>query len=305
MKKWTADDIPDQEGNVVIITGANSGLGYESSLALAKKGARVIMACWNLEKGLIAKEKVLKDHPAALLDLQPLDLASLASIKDFSQYIHKAYDQIHLLINNAGIMATPFGHTEDGFEWQFGTNHLGHFALTGLLLDRILLASGSRIVTVSSIAARRGRIHFDDLMSEKEYVPWEAYGQSKLANQLFAYELQRRLEANALKTSSMAAHPGVSMTNLHRAMELNSTLVKVGEKLFGWILQNAAKGALPQLYAATDPAAKPGGYYGPDGFREMSGYPSEADVPSRARDLDAAEKLWRVSEELTGAVYEY
>ncbi len=304
MKKWTTDNIPDQSGKIIVITGANSGLGFESSLALAEKGARIVMACRNLDKGVEAKQKILEVYPRALIDLQPLDLASLRSVHDFSEYMHKSYDKIHILLNNAGVMATPYAVTDDGFELQLGINHLGHFALTSLLLDVILQTEDSRIVNVSSIAAQRGRINFDDLMSKRSYVPWKAYGQTKLANQLFTYELQRRLEARALDTISLAAHPGVSMTNLHEATDINGSLKTAGVFLFGWIFQKASKGALPQLFAATDPTARPGGYYGPGGFREMSGYPAEAQIPPQAKDRVTASRLWEVSEQLTGIAYD-
>jgi NAD(P)-dependent dehydrogenase (short-subunit alcohol dehydrogenase family) len=208
-------------------------------------------------------------------------------------------------MNNAGIMATPYGKTEQGFEKQIGINHLGHFALTGKLLDLLIQKPGSRVVNISSIAARKGKMNFEDLMGENNYKPKKAYRQSKLANLLFNLELQRRFEEHQAGTIAVAAHPGISATNLHKAMMLNKTLTSVYENFFQGLLPNSAKGALSQLYAATSPEVKAGGYYGPGGLFEASGYPAEARVPEQAQDRQAAQTLWKVSEELTGVKYKF
>jgi len=305
MNKWTAELIPDQTGKIFIITGANSGLGLESTRALARKRATVIMACRNLEKGKRSLEKLRREIPDALLDLQEMDLANLESIRNFVTYIFSTYKKIDVLINNAGIMATPFAKTKDGFEIQFGINHLGHFVLTGLLFELLLKAPGSRVVNVSSMAARRASIDFDNLMGERSYVPWKAYGQTKLANLLFTFELQRRLETGNNNSVSIAAHPGGSATNLHKAIQMNPVVKSIYNFLIRYFMQSAAKGALPQLYAATSPEAVPGDYYGPDGFNEIAGYPAKAHIPVKAKDEQLAEKLWQVSEKLTGINYEF
>ncbi len=305
MNRWTARDIPDQDGKIFIITGANSGLGLASAKALASKKARIIMAIRNLEKGLKSQQDILDEIPRADLDLRELDLADLASINRFASGINSDYKKVDVLINNAGIMATPYRKTVDGFEQQFGTNHLGHFALTGKLLKLLLKTAGSRIVNVSSIAARRGKIYFDDLLAAHSYKPWNRYQQSKLANLLFTFELQRRLEANQLNLEVIAAHPGVSATNLHKAMDVNQHLISTYDILMKRLLPDAAKGALSILYASTDPHAHSGGYYGPGGWFELAGLPSEARVPKQAKDPDTAQKLWEISEKLTGIRFEF
>jgi NAD(P)-dependent dehydrogenase (short-subunit alcohol dehydrogenase family) len=305
MTHWTTDSIPDQEGKVFIITGANSGLGYESARALAKKGAKIILACRNLEKGESARQKIRKETPGADLDLKELDLANLVSVAGFASEVRTKHKKLDVLMNNAGIMATPYGKTLDGFEQQLGINHLGHFALTGRLLGLLLKTPGSRIVNVSSKAARRGIIHFDDLMGENKYIPWERYGQSKLANLLFTFELHRRLQKHNLNLKVIAAHPGVSVTNLHQAMAMPGVLKTIYEKIFSVFLPDAARGALSQLYAATASEAQSGAYYGPGGWSEMAGYPSEARVPAQALNAKTAVRLWDISEELTGVKFRF
>ena len=300
MAKWTTDDIPDQTGRVAVITGANTGLGYETARALAEHGAHVVLAVRNLDKGKDAAARITAASPRADVALQELDLTSLDSIRAAARQLRSDHDRIDLLVNNAGVMYTPKSTTKDGFELQFGTNHLGHFALTGLLLDRLLPVAGSRIVTVSSIGHRiRADIHFDDLQWEHSYNRVSAYGQAKLANLLFTYELQRRLALHGT-TIAAAAHPGGSNTELMRNLPpLVARVSAVIEPLF----QDPAMGALPSLRAATDPAVVGGQYFGPDGFAQTRGYPKVVASSRKSHDVDRQRRLWAVSEELTGVVY--
>ncbi|HEY1843041.1 MAG TPA: SDR family NAD(P)-dependent oxidoreductase [Mycobacterium sp.] len=300
MAKWTTADIPDQTGRVAVITGANTGLGYETAAALAAKGARVVLAIRNIDKGKDAAALILRRSPGADVTLQELDLTSLDSVRAAAEQLRSDHDSIDLLVNNAGVMWTPKSTTKDGFELQFGTNHLGHFAFTGLLLDRLLPVAGSRVVTVSSIGHRiRADIHFDDLQWEHSYNRVAAYGQAKLANLLFTYELQRRLAAHGT-TIATAAHPGGSNTELTRNLPAwLARVVPLIEPLF----QGADMGALPTLRAATDPGVLGGQYYGPDGFGEQRGYPKLVESSKKSHDADRQQRLWTVSEELTGVVY--
>ncbi|OBG30801.1 MULTISPECIES: SDR family NAD(P)-dependent oxidoreductase [Mycolicibacter] len=300
MAKWTTADIPDQSGRVAVITGANTGLGYETAFALAAKGAHVVLAVRDLDKGKDAAALISKRSPGASVALQELDLTSLDSVRTAAAQLRADHDRIDLLINNAGVMWTPKATTEDGFELQFGTNHLGHFAFTGLLLDRLLPVPGSRVVTVSSIGHRiRADIHFDDLQWERSYSRVAAYGQAKLANLLFTYELQRRLAAHAT-TIATAAHPGGSRTELTRNLPpLLARITPLIEPLF----QGADMGALPTLRAATDPGVRGGQYYGPDGWGQQRGYPKVVESSSKSHDVDVQQRLWTVSEELTGVSY--
>jgi NAD(P)-dependent dehydrogenase (short-subunit alcohol dehydrogenase family) len=303
MAKWTTSDIPDQTGRVAVITGANTGLGYETALALAGHGAQVVLAVRNLDKGKDAAARIAAAAPHADVALQELDLTSLESIHAAAGQLRAAHDRIDLLINNAGVMWTPKGTTKDGFELQFGTNHLGHFALTGLLLDRILPVAGSRVVTVSSIGHRiLANIHFDDLQWERRYNRVAAYGQAKLANLLFTYELQRRLAPHGT-TIAAAAHPGGSQTELSR--NLPPLLRRVFTRVEPLVAQDAATGALPQLRAATDPGVLGGQYYGPDGIGETQGHPKVVASSAKSHDVDVQRRLWAVSEELTGVVYPF
>ena len=300
MTKWTNADIPDQTGRIAVITGANTGLGFETATALAARGAHVVMAVRNLEKGKQAAARITEATPGAEVELQELDLTSLESVRSAAAELRSAHDRIDLLINNAGVMYTPKSSTKDGFEMQFGTNHLGHFALTGLLLDRLLPVEGSRVVTVSSLGHRiRAAIHFDDLQWERSYSRVGAYGQAKLANLLFTYELQRRLAAGGT-TIAVAAHPGGSKTELTRNLP---RLVAVATKLVEPLFQDADLGALPQLRAATDKRVLVGQYFGPDGFQETRGYPKVVTSSAQSHDVDLQRRLWAVSEELTGVVY--
>ncbi|WP_431234972.1 SDR family NAD(P)-dependent oxidoreductase [Mycolicibacterium psychrotolerans] len=295
MAPWTAADIPDQTGRTAVITGANTGLGYETARALAAKGAHVVLAVRNLDKGKAAADLIGRRYPGADVSVQELDLTSLASIRAAAEELRARHDRIDLLINNAGVMMTPKQTTQDGFELQFGTNHLGHFALTGLLLDRVLAAPASRVVTVSSNGHRFGRMRFDDLQSERSYNRTAAYGQAKLANLLFTYELRKRLAGT--DTIATAAHPGSSAT------ELGRNLPKIVEWGFGLTVQDAEMGALPTLRAATDPTVHGGQYYGPGGLLQMRGYPKLVSSNGRSHDVAAQKRLWAVSEELTGVTY--
>ncbi|MGB0970831.1 MAG: SDR family NAD(P)-dependent oxidoreductase [Mycobacterium sp.] len=295
---WTAADVPGQSGRVAVITGANSGIGYEAAKVLAEKGAHVVLAVRNLDKGKQAASRIEQAHPGAGPAVQQLDLTSLASIRAAADNLHAVYPRIDLLINNAGVMTTPKASTEDGFELQFGTNHLGHFALTGLLLDNMLAVPGSRVVTISSNAHRGGTINFDDLQSERHYNRIRAYGQAKLANLMFTYELDRRLLARGAPTIAVAAHPGSSNTDLAR--NLPSFIRTPFDFLWSLVAQDAAMGALPTLRAATDPTVKGGQYYGPDGRGEQRGHPKLVQSSSKSRDIPAHQRLWSVSETLTG-----
>ncbi len=300
MTNWTTNDIPDQTGRTAVITGANTGLGYETAAALAAKGAHVVLAVRNTDKGQAAADLISRRSPGASVAVQQLDLTSLESIRAAAEQLRAAHDSIDLLINNAGVMFTPRSTTKDGFELQFGTNHLGHFAFTGLLLDHILAAPGSRVVTVSSVGHRfaRNGIRFDDLQWEKDYSRVGAYGQAKLANLMFTYELQRRLRGTG--TIAAAAHPGGSRTELTRNLPpLLGAVTKLAEPLF----QPAEMGALPQLRAATDPGVIGGQYFGPDGFGEQRGYPVVVASTRVSHDTAAQKRLWTVSEQLTGVTF--
>lgn len=294
---WTTNDIPDQSGKVVIVTGANSGIGYEATRALVKHGATVIMACRNLEKGESALKQILSENPRGQLDLLKLDLADLSSVQEFAEKFLGEYDRLDILINNAGVMATPYGKTNDGFELQFGINHLGHFKLTSLLFDLLKRTHNSRVITVSSYAHYFGRMNFNDLNSERFYQKWMAYGQSKLANVLFGYELQRRVSHNGRNPISVVVHPGYAATNLQHTTTLFSMLNPI-------FAQSQEMGALPTLYAATSPDIRGGEYIGPDGFLGQRGYPHQAMSSSPSRDPDDAQQLWEVSEKLTRIQFE-
>jgi NAD(P)-dependent dehydrogenase (short-subunit alcohol dehydrogenase family) len=304
---WTTADIPDQSGRTAVVTGANSGLGYHTALALAQHGAHVVLACRDAGRGAEALRRIAAEAPDASVELGVLDLADLASVRLFAETHTTDRGGPDLLVNNAGVMALPLRRTADGFEMQFGTNHLGHFALTGLLLPGLLARPGARVVTVSSGLHRIGRIDFGNLNAERNYHKWRAYGQSKLANLLFTLELQRRLDAAGASIVAAAAHPGLATTNLHttgvqmagrRRVE---PLVRFGYRLFA---QSDAMGALPSLFAATDPTVRGGDYIGPGGRFEQRGHPKRVPRSHRAQDTDTAARLWTVSEDLTGVRYE-
>jgi NAD(P)-dependent dehydrogenase (short-subunit alcohol dehydrogenase family) len=286
-----------------VVTGANSGLGLITAKELARAGARVVLACRNVAKGEAARREIEAAAPGAPLELEELDLASLESVRAFAERFRSAHDGLDLLINNAGVMAPPRRQTADGFELQFGTNHLGHFALTGRLIGAMEGREDARVVTLSSTAHRTGRIAFNNLGGERHYFRWRAYGQSKLANLLFALELERRLSAAGSTIKSMAAHPGYAATNLQFAAPplVDRLVMRVGNAV---IAQSEEMGALPTLYAATEPGLPGGTYAGPDGLAEQRGHP-QAVAPNRAaRDEEVARRLWEVSEEMTGVHYE-
>jgi len=296
---WTAKDIPDQSGRNAIVTGANSGLGLVTARELARAGAAVAMACRNLDKGHAAVEQVRAAVPDAHVQLEELDLASLDSVRGFAERYRSTHDGLDLLINNAGVMAPPRRRTADGFELQFGTNHLGHFLLTTLLLDLMEGREDARIVTLSSTAHKIGRIAFDNLNGDRHYFRWNAYGQSKLANLLFTLELDRRLRAQGSTVTSLAAHPGYAATNLQTAAPplVDRLVMKIGNAV---IAQSDEMGALPTLFAATEPGLQGATYVGPDGPSEQRGHPTIVSPNRRARDEETARRLWQVSEELTG-----
>ncbi len=300
MADWTTSNIPDQSGKTFIVTGANSGIGYETTLALAEKNATVIMACRNLDKARRACEAIKSAVPAAKLELMQLDLGSLRSIHAFAETYASQHDRLDVLINNGGIIASPRSVTADGFESQFGINHLGPFALTGLLLPVLLSTSGSRVVTISSRMHTAGKIAWDDLMSERKYDAWAAYRQSKLANLLFTFELNRRLEAKGTTTRAIAVHPGLAATRWpeNNLKGFNKFLMKTVAPMMS---QSAAMGALPPLYASVDANAKPSGYYGP--HKDTKGHPVETRASESAYNEADADRLWELSEQLTGVKY--
>ncbi len=301
--KWTTDQIPDQSGRTAVVTGANSGLGLATARALARAGASVTLACRNTDKGAAAQREIRTTAPDASVELAALDLGSLASVREFAEQFCSAHDGLDLLINNAGVMAPPRRQTADGFELQLGTNLLGHFALTGLLIGAMEGRAGARVVTLSSNAHKMGRINFDDLQSERGYSRWRAYGQSKLADLMFALELDRRLRAAGATVISVAAHPGYAATKLQSAAApaADRFVMAVTNRL---VAQNADMGALPTLYAATEPGLEGGTYVGPDGFGEFRGHPVPVKPNGAARDPLVAARLWDVSEELTGVKFE-
>lgn len=294
--RWTAEDIPDLTGKVAIVTGANSGIGYEMARALAGKDATVILACRDKEKGEAAVRQLAHEYPPAKIELHQLDLSDLASVRCFADQFSSHHARLDILINNAGIMVPPFAKTADGFESQFGTNHLGHFALTGLLLGLIIHTPLARVVTISSGGHRFGAIDFDNLNAEKGYDRGRAYAQSKLANLLFTYELQKRFEAASVDALAAAAHPGWTSTNL----QVHWRMVQILNPFLG---QKPEMGALPALYAATAPDVQGGDYYGPGGWQELGGYPIKVQSSARSHDMAVAARLWTVSEELTGVRY--
>ena len=297
MTDWTSEQIPSQAGRVVIVTGSSSGLGQETARVLARKGAEVILAVRNVNKGAAVAKLIQDEFPSAQLHVHKLDLASLTSVTEFTEAFQKEYQRLDLLINNAGVMIPPYSKTEDGFELQFGTNHLGHFALTIQLLELLKATSASRIVNVSSMAHRYGELKFSDLNWEsRKYNAGRAYGDSKIANLYFTYALAKRLRQTPGAPLVLAAHPGWTSTELQRHMSFSGVLN-------GLFAQNLAMGTLPTLRAAIDPEARSGDYYGPKGFMEMRGYPVKVSSNALSHDQAIAEKLWTVSEMLTAVRY--
>lgn len=306
-QKWTTAQMPSQAGKTAIVTGANSGLGLETAIALAGAGARVILACRNPAKAAAALDKLHARAPGADASLMTLDLSSLASVRAFAEAFKQSEGQLDLLVNNAGILGVPLGHTTDGFENHMGTNHLGHFALTGLLMERILATPGARIITVGSLGHWRGKLDVDDLNFERTpYVPFAGYANSKQANLLFVTELARRLAAKGSGVIAAAAHPGGADTtikprkdNFAQRFE-DAVIAPIARR---WLINSAAAGALPTLYAATMPGIEPDGYYGPDGFAGLRGYPAVASRKRSSKDPELAKRLWEASARLTGVSY--
>lgn len=306
MTGWNVRDIPDQHGRSVVVTGANSGIGYAAARELARRGAHVVLACRSAERGAAALERMSAEVPDGDIELMRLDLGDLGSVREFAHAYAQASDRLDLLVNNAGVMAVARSRTADGFETQFGTNHLGHFALTGLLLPALLATPGARVVTVSSTMHLRANIDIDDLNSERKYGRWLAYGRSKTANLLFTHELARRLAANGSEVIAAAAHPGYASTNLQTAgpsaegRKGVERFMRIGNRFFA---QSAEAGALPTLYAATAPDVRPDSFIGPS-FVMWRGTPAPSLRASWTRNDRAGERLWAASEELTGITYE-
>lgn len=309
MGKWTTDQMPDLHGRVALVTGANSGLGYATAQALAQKGAHVVISCRSAEKGAAAMAQIRAQTAQADLSFLALDLANLASVRAAAQTFKKTYSQLDLLINNAGIMGVPQSTTADGFETQFGTNHLGHFALNGLLMDRIMATAQARVVTVASIAANSGTLPMDDLnWQRRKYSRGGAYAQAKLANLVYGLELQRRLQAAGSSAISVMAHPGIAATAVAMSRDENLSLPRRFWKLLAQInnvtlAQPAALGALPTLYAATAADLRGGDYIGPRGLMQIRGHPKHVRPRSLAQKATLGAALWQASEQLTGVSF--
>ncbi|MGK6318900.1 SDR family oxidoreductase [Sphingomonas sp. DT-204] len=299
MTRWTASDIPSQSGRTAVVTGTG-GLGFEDALALARAGAQVILAGRNPSKGADAVSRIRREAPQSKVGFERLDLADLGSVAAFAERLTKDRDSLDLLVNNAGVMVPPQRQvTADGFELQFGTNYLGHFALTAHLLPLLRRAKDARVISLSSVAAPQGAIDFDDLNAVQSYRPMPVYAQSKLACLMFAFELQRRSDSTSWGITSIAAHPGISRTDLLHNGPGRRSIQGLVRSYLPFLFQPADRGALPTLFAATSPEAQPGAYYGPDGIAEMRGYPTSAKVPPQALDQAVAARLWQVSETLT------
>lgn len=306
MKKWTLNDIPDLSGKNIIVTGGNSGIGFEAVKAFAKNGANVVLASRSIERGVKAKEEILNIIGKAEIEVIQLDLMDLESINTFVEKFKEKYAKLDVLLNNAGIMTVPYELTKDGFESQLGTNHLGHFALTAQLFSLLKSTSGSRIVNISSAAHKWGDMDFDNLQFEngKDYTPMKSYARSKLSNLLFTYELNRKLEQNQIDCITLAAHPGVSNTNLGRHVE-NKLVFKFLRPLINLVIPKPDMGALPGIRACVDPKAQGGEYYGPGGFQEMFGYPVIVSSNGNSYNLEYSDKLWKVSERLTKLQFDF
>jgi len=304
MTAWTAAQIPNLSGRVAVVTGATSGIGYEAALQFASHGAELVMAVRDTTRGEACAAQIRAAHPAARVTVSKLDVASLASVRDFAARSNDTLPKIDILLNNAGLgLQSKRAVTVDGFERQFGTNHLGHFALTGLLIPALLRAPSPRVVAIASIAHRRGRIDFDDLQTERPYSGRKAYGQSKLANLIFALELDRRARLAGSRLIAVAAHPGVATTGFVAATQMPGPIAKLANLAIGVLGQDATAGALPGLYAATMPDVVGGQYWGPNGFMEVRGTPALAQIAPQGMDRATWSRLWTVSEELTGFTY--
>lgn len=303
MKPWSLTHLPEMAGKTAVITGATSGIGFETAKVLAQRGAQVWLACRDTVKARLAAERIEAQGAARPVQVVALDLASLQSVRQCAESLRQQLPHLDILINNAGVMVPPYSLTQEGFELQFGTNHLGHFALTGHLISLLRTTRNARIVTVSSVAHHFGAMKFEDLQSRRGYSPGKAYAQSKLANLLFTYELQRRLQAAGSETLALAAHPGWARTELQRHVNSNVILrwlFKIAER---FLSQDARGGALPTLRAAADPRVSPGDFYGPDGFLQSKGAPVRVNSNSASRNRAWQQELWKVSQELTGVAY--
>lgn len=303
-EQWTLANIPDLSGKIAIVTGANSGIGFEAAKAFVQQGAKTVLACRNHDRAQAALTAIQQESPQAAAEIMLLDLSSLESVRTFARQFQAAYDRLDILLNNAGVMWLPYGKTLDGFEQQFGINHLGHFALTGLLLPILLATPNARIVTVSSMTHQSGKMDFDNLMCRdgKGYSSTAAYSCSKLANLLFAYELQRRLQGSGVDVISLAAHPGIANTNLsHHLPSWQRVIMGLSLKAFSHSVPQAA---LPSIRAAVDPTAKGGEYYGPNGFMQMTGMPVVVQSNAASHNQADAQRLWTVSEALTDVHYD-
>ena len=304
-QNWTLKDIPDLTGKTIIVTGANSGLGFESVKVFAQNGANVVMACRSKDKGEAARKKIVRLYPSSIIQVMELDLADLKSIRDFATTFRESHAHLDVLLNNAAVMMAPYSLTKDGFESQIGTNHLGHFALTGILMDILKKSPKSRVVNVSSLSHKQGEMDFDNLLFEngKDFTPMKAYGRSKLSNLLFTYELQRFFDLKGIDCMAVAAHPGIANTNNPAKMD-RSLLMKIYKVSFSYIIQQPALGALPEIRASVDQSVKPSEYYGPSGLLELSGHPVLVRPKRTALDIENARKLWMVSEKLTSVTYQ-
>lgn len=304
-QNWTFSNIPDLTGKTIIVTGANSGLGFESVKAFAQNGANVVMACRSIEKGETARKKIVRLYPSSIIQVMELDLADLKSIRTFAATFRESHAHLDVLLNNAAVMMVPYSLTKDGFESQMGTNHLGHFALTGILMDVLKKSPGSRVVNVSSLSHKQGEMDFDNLLFEngKDFTPMKAYGRSKLSNLLFTYELQRFFELKGIDCMAVAAHPGMSNTKNSSRID-RGLLMKFYNASFSHIIQQPSMGALPEIRASVDLSVKPSEYYGPGGVLELSGHPVLVRPKRTALDIENARKLWEVSEKLTSVTYQ-
>lgn len=304
-KNWTYKDIPNLKGKTIIVTGGNCGLGFEAVKAFARKGAEVILASRSMDRGDTAQKEIKSEYPGVKIRVMELDLADLDSVRSFVESFNSDYKKLDILLNNAGVMWCPYARTKDGFELQMGVNHLGHFALTGLLLPLLKSTKDSRVVTVSSLGHRNAKLDVGHIMlGEEEYNPNLAYYNSKLANLLFTYELQRKFEKHGLDIISVAAHPGGSATNLARHVE-KSFWFRLLKPLFLVLAQSAEKGTLPEVRASVDPSVVGAEYYGPRGFNEMGGYPIKVESTEASHSLEDAKKLWDISEKLTNVKYDF